>query len=1058
MVIAGGAGFIGSHLSESLLNSGVDVIGLDDLATGSMANITSFRRHPHYEFIECNVNQKIPDAILERPITHVVHAMGLDTHSSTKNATLASLLTGSFGTKNLLDISVKKGATFLLLSTVNIYEGMASSTSLNHYYGSTENQQAEYSHVEAKRYAEGLCQMYADEYNLDVRVARLSEIYGPRMDVCDNTFLDTMLQQTLNGSDLIVHDDGNQEIYLTYVDDAIYGISKLLFAEGEQFRRSIYALVSSEKTSVISVAYTLRTFLPPGKEIKFMPQTHKPDFQLPKISFDRAKRDLDWEPSVNITDGLKLTVESFQKGSSQQLRQHLVERELLATTTPAVDPVRPAAAVQLISNTNKKANPPAPAEPIPLLATDNSESTNKLPFRGKPDPTALKVAKAAVPTPVSKDTANLSAAQNKKSSSAKEPEVKNAVKVRKRPASWWKRLIFAAILVGLYISLGRPVLHTLSYTLAGGLALQQGKSAIESLDFQASATHFTQARDKFNQAHQSVKGLAWPASVIGLGSSQREAEHGLAALTAVADGLTTLSVAGQPWPEQLHALLQFHHPSSSPVDIQALVDQSKIGLQQSQQQFSLASGVLSGSGSTKVAGAALASGQETIGEAGLFAGFLQSARTLLAQTQSTLAQASQALDVLPQVLGAHGKRTYLVAFQNSNELRPTGGFIGSYALIQVDQGRISAFKIDDIYNPDGQLHTDIPAPAPLQQELGVGQLFIRDANWSPDAITSGQQVAELYQAATKESVDGVIFITTKAIKPLLANLGPLHLENFNETVTADNFSMLAQTHSNVGFVPGSTGKKDFLSVLAETLLARIEQGNSGDWLQAGQALAQGLSQREIQIYVKDPAVALLIDQQDWSGRTKVTNGDYLRVVDANIGANKSNYYITRQTDYSINVDRNSHLTGVAKISWQHAGTSGTWPGGSYRNYVRLYVPLGTTLISASNFDVENLDVFTEGDKQVFGGYVTVPYDSQKTVEVAYTLPSRLGLLENNGNYNLLWQKQSGIVDEKLSVAFNPPVFLNTTQISTGGETKDGRIIWRQKGSNDLTFSAQLQQN
>src|SRR5690606_35742985 len=142
------------------------------------------------------------------------------------------------------------------------------------------------------------------------------------------------------------------------------------------------------------------------------------------------------------------------------------------------------------------------------------------------------------------------------------------------------------------------------------------------------------------------------------------------------------------------------------------------------------------------------------------------------------------------------------------------------------------------------------------------------------------------------------------------------------------------------------------------------------------------SNQEIQIYSKDPAVALLLDQQDWFGRVKAADGDFLYVVDANVGANKSNYYISRKTQYSINVDRNSQLNSVAKITWQHDGKSGTWPGGNYRNYVRLYTPLGCKLIGAKNFDSEELDVYVEGDKQVFGGFVTIPYNNQKVVEVA----------------------------------------------------------------------------
>src|SRR5690606_34519275 len=175
------------------------------------------------------------------------------------------------------------------------------------------------------------CQMYADEYNLDVRVARLSTVYGPRMDLCDSTFLDTMIQQTLEGQDLIVEEEGSQEVYLTYVEDAVYGVSKLLFAEGEEFHQAIYPLVSPEKTSIISLAYTLRTYLPPGREVKFIPQTKPQQFELPAVSLDRTQRDLDWEPATSLNEGIKKTIESFRKGSSQQIRRHAVGRELFTT-------------------------------------------------------------------------------------------------------------------------------------------------------------------------------------------------------------------------------------------------------------------------------------------------------------------------------------------------------------------------------------------------------------------------------------------------------------------------------------------------------------------------------------------------------------------------------------------------------------------------------------------------------------------------------------------------------------------------------------------------------
>ena len=293
VVVAGGAGFLGSHLSESLLNSGATVLALDDLVTGNMSHIKSFRHHPRYEFFECNINQSIPAALLERPITHIIHAAGVETRVTDEELTLASLLTGAFGTKNLLDLGVRVGAKVLLISSINIYEGLASSTSLNYYFGSSANEEAQFSHYEAKRYAETLCEVYAREYNLDVRVARLSEIYGPRMDLHGGSLLAQLIQSTLNGDNLQVMEEGTQEMVLTYVSDVVYGLCRLLFGQDPRLNKSIYSLANPERISLISIAYILRGYLPQGKEVVFLPNRQSRSFPLPHLSLERAKKELE---------------------------------------------------------------------------------------------------------------------------------------------------------------------------------------------------------------------------------------------------------------------------------------------------------------------------------------------------------------------------------------------------------------------------------------------------------------------------------------------------------------------------------------------------------------------------------------------------------------------------------------------------------------------------------------------------------------------------------------------------------------------------------------------
>lgn len=1058
VVIAGAAGFVGSHLAESLLDSGVKVIGLDDLATGSIANMASFHRHPNFDFIECNVNRMLPQELYSKRITHIVHAMGLDTHAPNKAATLASLLAGSFATKNLLDLAVKRGSVFLLTSSINVYEGLASSTSLNNYFGSTQHQKAQYSLYEAKRYSEGLCQMYADEYNLDVRVARLSTVYGPRMDLCDDSFLDTLIHQTLDGQDLVIDEEGSQEVHLTYIDDVVFGLSKLLFVEGEQYHRSIYPIVSPEKTSVISVAYTLRTFLPPGKEVKFAPQEQRYDFALPNIDFARTKRELDWEPQVSLTDGLKLTIESFRKGTSQPIRRHVVGRDLFNTQPPEIDKgsngqvTIPSAGVTRHDGVEE-------LEPGVTTTAVSTEKLNDLvPLMVGGPQKGLPFRNQAAGSTKSAETSEVKPTEKKEEKATKEDKQQgpsDQPKVRLAKKSWWKRLFVALLLVGLYGAIGRPVMHTTAYSAAGGWDLYRGATAARNFDFSQAEQRFRQSSLNFADARQGWGGVAMLAQLTGWKGVHEDFLDTLSAASVATDGLTHLSQAAKPWPAYLEQLL----PVSEEQEVETgnegefaeLVNETKNSLAYTRTQLSRAQETLPGADFTRVAGASVADGHEEVAtpETGGLVGWLRQA---LSEARLYLSQGEQVLEVLPSVLGDGGSKTYLLMFQNNNELRPTGGFMGSYGVVTAQAGKIVEFRIDDIYNPDGQLKSDIDSPTAIKKSLGLNKLPLRDANWSPDVPTSAEMVSKLYTQATGVDVDGVVFVTARALEPLLEALGPIHLANFNETVDADNFDQLAQKHSNVGFTPGSTGKRDFLGVLAEAIMARIEQGGNGELFHVGQALSQSLNSKEVQLYFEDPAVTALADQYDWSGRMKDTSGDYLRVVDANLGVNKSNFYITRSTDYAINVDRYSRLEGVITITWKHSGTSGTWPGGDYKSYVRVYAPAGASLLDATDFDSDNLDSAEEQGKKVYGGYVTVPYDSEKTVTLRYKLPKRLGLLESNGEYSLLWQKQSGLGDEAISVSFNAPSFIDVEQVDGGAIDDNGRVRWDSESTvGDQTF-------
>jgi nucleoside-diphosphate-sugar epimerase len=1014
VLVAGGAGFLGSHLCESLLQSGVKVVALDDLVTGSLQHLAATKHHPNFEFIECNINQGLPESLLSMPISHVVHAAAVETHGESQDATLAVVLTGSYGTKNLLDLAVSTGARFLLVSTINIYEGLASSTSLAYYFGSNTEQQAKFSYNEAKRYAEGLCELYAREYNLDVRVARVSQLYGPRMDLRRPELLPRLIRSVLAGEDLKVDADGSSMLLLTFVTDAVYGISRLLFADQAMIKGGIYAFANPEKVSVISISYTLREFLPPGKEVIFLPVDKQSEFALPKFSLDRVKRELDWEPAVASTEGLKQTIASFQQ-EAPPLDEHVVTAQQLRT---------------VVLN-----------EVAPVVTTESTiQKAPGLKFRGTVATTEVKT---DLPLNVAPSVVAVEAPK----------ALKKTHKQSVKAPSWWRKLLFGAVAVLIYGFLGRPMVHTAVLAVVGGLDVQRGVMAAKSLNFNRAGQEFGLAGEHLRQAGATGNDLNWVAGILGQREPWSQVHQGLNGTAMTMDSLVTLSQAAGPLVDQAKQLAQFDKPSTGG-NFSLTIQQSQQAVALAKKQLSQAQSVLDKPSSAKVAGAAEQNGQEV--SLGLVAGWLNKGAALVRQAVAGVDQMQQILTVLPSALGDTQDKTYLVMLENSNELRPTGGFMGSYALVQMQHGRIATFKVDDIYNPDGQLHSGIAAMAPFAKALGTKELSLLDANWSPDATLAGAQVGSLYTQATGQEVDGVVFVTTQAMREVLRAAGPMKLSGYKETVTADNFDQLAQVYSDVGFTPGSTAKKDFLGEMSHQLLSTLQSGGSGVWLPTAKALSIGLANREIQVWARDSQVLSLLDQQRWSGRLESTDGDYLRVVDANLSSNKSNYYVQRSTAYAINVDRDSALHGVATISWKHSGTSATWPGGDYINYVRLYVPLGSQLASWTGFDQDGMKSSQEAGKTVFGGFVRVPYGSVKSVEVRYDLPVSLSLPTTKGVYQLLWQKQSGIAQEPLKVTFNAPVFLQASQVSSGGNRQGDGVVWQTIETNDVSMRTLLQ--
>ncbi|MDP3733447.1 MAG: DUF4012 domain-containing protein, partial [Candidatus Daviesbacteria bacterium] len=210
-------------------------------------------------------------------------------------------------------------------------------------------------------------------------------------------------------------------------------------------------------------------------------------------------------------------------------------------------------------------------------------------------------------------------------------------------------------------------------------------------------------------------------------------------------------------------------------------------------------------------------------------------------------RAKAAAAILPEIVAMEGSKNYLILLQNNMELRPTGGFIGSFAVVNFQGGKLRTLKVNDVYAIDGQLGIHVEPPKEIKEDLGQVNRYLRDANWEPDFPTSAKQIEWFYTKETGDKVWGVITLDISGMENLLSVLGPLDLPDYNETITQENLFERAVTHAEAGFFPGSQAKKSFLTALVNQTLNKIFFSSGQNWPGIVSSMGKSLEEKHMLI-------------------------------------------------------------------------------------------------------------------------------------------------------------------------------------------------------------------
>lgn len=419
-------------------------------------------------------------------------------------------------------------------------------------------------------------------------------------------------------------------------------------------------------------------------------------------------------------------------------------------------------------------------------------------------------------------------------------------------------------------------------------------------------------------------------------------------------------------------------------------------------------------------------------------------RTALPVLVGLLDSFGQREAIVRELLGANGPRKYLFLLQNNDELRATGGFIGSYAVLDVNNGVIRNFFLDGIFNPDGQLKENIVPPKPIQKVSAAWSLH--DSNWYPDFPTSAEKAIFFYEKTGGPTVDGVVTLTPTVMQKLLVVTGPIGLPDYGLTVDADNFVPIIQEQVEVKYDKVQNAPKRVLADLSTLLIQKVfASRDPASLTRVAEALAEGLNEKHILLYARDPQVERLVDQAGWSGRLLDTSKDFLSVVHSNVNGYKTDGVIDESIRHSAEIASDGSIVDTVAITRTHRGgdTPYAWWNRVNADYLRVYVPLGSELLSAKGATWEFPDapldydalgfkrdaavvreesgtrideksgtrISEESGKTVFGAWVYVSPKESVTVEYRYKLPFRLDTdAIRNGRpdtYSALYQKQSG---------------------------------------------------
>lgn len=418
----------------------------------------------------------------------------------------------------------------------------------------------------------------------------------------------------------------------------------------------------------------------------------------------------------------------------------------------------------------------------------------------------------------------------------------------------------------------------------------------------------------------------------------------------------------------------------------------------------------------------------------------------LSEVYDGLSLAATTARIIPAFAGLGEEKNFLLLLENNTEMRPAGGFIGTYGILRIEDGEIRELTLKDSYLLDNAADPfySLEPPAPLKKYLGADKWYFRDSNWSPDFSVSARNAISMFtnevlsipveqRSSIQEplSFDGVIALTPTFVADLLKITGPITIDG--QTFSTDNIADELEYQVEVAFQENGmpyAQRKDIVTSLFNEMKAKIFDLPFSAWGPVASAINKNLIDKQIVLFSNSSLEAEeVIRQAGWGGVVENSGGDFLMVADASLAALKTDPKILRTISYTINPAGSGHFIGKVTLHYEHQGEF-DWKTTRYRTYTRIYVPLGSELIGGTGMmaddklknpsgTVGTIDVGQELGLTVFGAFISIEPGESGELSFEYYLPTTvLSQINAFNDYSLQVVKQIGIAESGLTTELN----------------------------------------